>query len=37
MQNPTDPFTILELQKPLHDVNELNNFRLSRDFDNLKL
>ena len=34
---PTSPFTILELQNPLHDVPNLHKTRRSADFEDLKL
>ena len=30
---PNDPFTILELQNPSHDIRELHKFRRSPDFE----
>ena len=36
-QFPTDPFTILELQNPSHDVPELRKSRRSPDLEALKL
>ena len=35
--NPTNPFTILKLQHPSHDIAELQKVRLSPDPEALKL
>ena len=34
---PTNPFTILELQNPSHDIPELHKIRWSPDLEALKL